>query len=315
MESKGIITVAVTVTVAVIVLAGILMPVLDDATTTEDKFTNDGVLYARTLDADSECIISFDHTTPTIVTIDDVDIDMIELTTALNTQQITIAFSDDWFIRCLYNAGNKAIVVYKCGTSSAQAIGGASESNGNDMTVTISSGAATITYGETTLNYNIDADGMVLSSKKADYIIKSSTDEVYVNSDSIVYGAGRTDNALGTSNSSFNAISKASIDDGVTLLYYSPQYTISADESVTYTTDSGHKDLYLLKNYVFNLTDNGGVDHPITYGQIFVPAEVTAERSVHFTDSMNGLLAVIPMLILVAVLIGVAAVVLRNRMG
>ena len=70
METKGIITVAVTVTVAVIVLAGILMPVLTDATKTEETFTNKGYYRMSHYDSTTDHTFAWDYQTPNVVTDD-----------------------------------------------------------------------------------------------------------------------------------------------------------------------------------------------------------------------------------------------------
>ena len=303
MNMKPIVAVAIALTVGIVTFAGVLIPAIENGVATEDTYTNTGIFNAKSLTETSETTLSFDHTKPDILTVDGVDIDMSD--TVSPYSQVTVIFTNDWFAR--YILGNQAISVYKCGTNSANAIGGGSVSSGNDLSISISNGSATITFGDTTLTYDVSGDGVILSPTKGDYVIKKASDTAYVNSDSIVYGAGRTDRALGQSSTSFNAILKASIDDGVTAIAYSPQYVFSETESVRYSEVGSHEDLYQLTGFTFNLTAQD-VEYPINYNQIFVPTEVTAERTVHADASTILLFQTIPVFIVLGMIVAVVGV-------
>ena len=281
------------ITIAVIVCAVVLIPVVQESTQAYDTLTNEGIINAEILDATSEKTLTYDHTKPSIIVVDDVEIDLSSLSSPYSS--LTIVFSDDWFIR--YVSG---LALFKCGTNSANVVDSATASNEKDLSLTISSGSATIVIGETTYNYDIDGDGFMVTTDKSDYVVKTASSTSYVKSDSIVFGIGRTDRALGTSGTSFNFMGKASIDDGVTPLYYSPQYNFGETESVNYTTDTTHLDSFMLTGFTFNLT-SGGVEHPTTYNQIFVPSEITVERSVHPDSTTTQLINVIPILVIIGI--------------
>ena len=290
MENKFI-ALVVGLTVGVIMLSGFLWPVVADATATEHTFINDGMFNAKTIDETTEMTLTFDPMTdPNIITVDGVDIDMSNTPDTYGS--VTVVFTDDWFAR--YVVSNGALAIYKCGTSSSSAIGGASVSNEQTLSMIISSGSATITFGETTLNYSVAGDGLAICPNKGDYVIKTATDTAYVNGDSTVYGVGRTDRALGPgTSSSFNAMVKATVDDGVTPIEYSPQYTWNDNRSVNATENRSYIDLYELTGFTFNLVDQSEEEHAVTYNQIFVPASVTAERSNHLDTTQIALVAAI----------------------
>ena len=298
-DLKTIIGIAVGLTVGIIMVTTAIIP-LTSSYVDDGTFTNTGIFDAKTIDATTETVMSFDHTKPTIITVDNVDIDMTN--TPSTYGQVTIIFSNDWFAR--YSLSSKAIALYKCGTNSAAAVAGASESSEKDMTVTISSGTATIVIGDTTLQYDVTGDGAMIVPTGGDYVIKTSSSTCFVNSDSVVYGIGRTDKALGTSGTSFNFMGKASIDDGVTPLYYSPQYTFSETESVNYTKNNHYRDLYELTGFTFNLTSQS-VDYPITYNQIFVPKEITAV--IDNPDEYKSLVSIIPMMAFIGLIVVAAS--------
>lgn len=297
METKKMVMGVISVAVAIIVLMS-MIPIFTDAGASEDTFTNVGVFNAKSMDATSSHTLTYDYTTPTILTVDDADIDMSN--TPLTYASVSVAFSNDWFLR--YILSNNSLILYKCGTNSAAAIKTIAPSDEANVSVTISDGSATIVMGESTYSYTVDGAGMIITSDVGDYVVKKSTDKAYVNGDSVVYGIGRTERALGTSGTSFNAMISASVDDGLTPIYYSPEYTFSENESVNYTENSSHKDLYELSGFTFNLV-SGGEDHPVTYNQIFVPTEVTAERSAHASPVEATLIGLIPLLMMVGIML------------
>lgn len=309
MDNK-LIMLVITLAIGVIVVGSVLMPVLQDTTATEDTEVNKGLFEAVPLTADSNHTLVFNSSTPNTIKVDDVDIDMSNLNSTYGSA--TVIFSNDWFMRFVPDTG---LILYKCGTSNSQAIKGATASSGISVTVTITNGDVTFVYSdETTVEYEVADDGFMITPGKGTYVMKTSGDTAYVNGDSVVYGVGRTDRALGTAATSFNAIVKATVDDGVTPLYYSPQYNWGDVSTVTYTEDSTHEDLYSLTGFTFNLVtdpDTTPVNHPITYNQILVPKEVTAERTQHLDDNENSLLLVIPVLFIT----GLVVLGVRSFMG
>lgn len=305
MERIG--TLIIGAVIAVVLFAALLVPVIDSATATEDTYHNDGLFSAVPLDENSSHTLTFDYATPNVLTIDGEDMDM---SFSSPYSSATVIFSNDWFMRFVPNTG---VVLYKCGTSSSQAIKGATASSEISVTVTIASGSASFVYSdETTITYDVAGDGLIITPDEGTYVMKTASSTAFVNGNSIVYGVGRTDRALGTSGTSFNVISMASVDEGVTPLYYSPQYVWGNDNSVAYTTSATHEDLYSLSGFTFNLVtdgDGGPVNHPVTYNQIFVPYEVTAERTAHLTAAELSLVGIIPILVLAGVLVAIAYVV------
>ena len=307
---RNIFVMIITLTVGVILAGALLAPVIDDVTTTERTLTNSGLFEAVALDENSSHTLVFDYTDPNTLTIDGTDIDMSAIESPYSSA--TVVFSNDWFLRFSPDVG---VILYKCGTSSAQAIKGATASSQISVTITIASGTATFTYSDSTVvEYTIAGAGLMITSGDGSYVMKSASDKAYVNKDSIVYGAGRTDKALGTSGTSFNAMISASIEDGVTLLYYSPQYTVSDNSEVSYTPDNTYVDIYELSGFTFNLVSNDEVEHPVTYNQIFVPKEVTSELAQHLDDGEIAMMEMIPIMVIICLVMAmVGYLVFRSR--
>ena len=164
------------------------------------------------------------------------------------------------------------------------------------------------TWSNATGNFFVIADS-------GDYVMKKMDKDAYVHGDSPIFGYGRTYAR------SYNYTSelKGSVDDGITGEYY-PETTITAtgwtisDVTLNSVEDSSHKDLYKISTMTYEITGEGIQPYTAVFSQYIVPAEITAERSVHFTDGQNAIFAAIPVMIILAVLLGVVALVIRSRM-
>ena len=106
------------------------------------------------------------------------------------------------------------------------------------------------------------------------------------------------------------------MEDGITpVIWRPPTDTTSTitDVVVNAPADQDHIDLYKLTkvDMTFHYVngDDSVTDTVLTYSYFLVPSEVTAERSVHFTDAGSSLLMVIPIMIIVAVILGILAMI------
>lgn len=301
MDLRKNIMMIVSVMVAVIIALSVLVPVIQDTSASEDTFTNEGFFYARALNSDSTDILEWDPANPTKLVINNVEVDTTTIDSSYSN--VTVAFSNDWFIR--FALDTTVIYLYEADSEVSSSTDYASVSNEKTFNMTCLNGVATITIGDATYNETIQGDGLIISPDKADYVMKKSTTKAYVVGDSVVYGSGRTDRALGVQGTSFNAMFKASVDEGVIPIAYSPNTYTVTDSSVTYTDIAGgtYVDLYELTDYKITITD-GTNSGTITYNQIFVPTEVNAERSVHVSTIEASLLGIIPLLVVIGIVIG-----------
>lgn len=307
MEIKDLTAILVVAMVGCVLVAGFI-PVVGESVSATTTFKNDGLYRAVELTSESEHTLVFDYTNPDILTIDDYAINMKSLNSPYAS--MSVAFSDDWFVRYVIDTG---VILYKCGTSSASAIKGATVTSQISMTLTISAGVALFTYSdESTYTYNVDGDGLIISDKGS-YSMKSASEKAYVNKDSVVYGIGRTDRALGTSGTSFNAMIMASVEDGVTPIAYSPQYTWNDNRTVNAVENTRYTDLYELSGFTFNLVDNDSIEHALTYNQIFVPYEITSEKVIHADDNTASIVSMIPFILIMGVVLMFVGVVLVRR--
>lgn len=299
-----LIGISIAAVVGIIVLGSVLMPILDDATATTDTYTNEGLFYLKKIDTSADTVtISWDYTDPAVLTVNGNAVDL-PLSGSILYSPID---GDDWAIRCGHTESDTTFNgLYTTGAVTFAL----STSDEKNMNIVLDSGTATVTIGTDeyeytyTECYHIDTDGS--------YVMKKSTDYVYLNGDSEIYCIGRSTWTGGNVNIRVDG----NIDDGINITPINREgYTVS-DEVYDYTEVNEHEDLYSFKGLSFVVTDTASPPktHAITYSQVIVPAEVTAERSVHFTDGQNAILGAIPIMIIVAILLGVIALVVRSRM-
>jgi hypothetical protein len=313
MEMK-IVGITVAILVSITLLAGVLMPVLDDATATTDTFSNDGYFTYDAINDDTDLTITWAVATPGAVTVGDKTITMPS-----GAGNWTIVGSTNFTMR--YYSGSSA--------TGLQCYGSAGYLSANDVNAV----SATITINSTSMVFSrTGTDGTTVTSTtfpmgnhgfvvngegKGALTLKYSDQAAYVLNDSDIYLCGTTFVTGSGTNDFVGVFGYGSIDDGVTLSSFygnTGQNTVSfGTPTITYTEDPDHIDLYQISKVDFALTQNAAtVD--ATYSYFVVPTEVTAERSVHFTDNENAIFAVIPVLVIIAILVGVVALVLRSRM-
>lgn len=307
-----VIGISIATFIGITVLATALMPILDDATTTTDTFKNDGYL-ARMLSIDEDTdgyTFEWDHANPTVATINGKTVDLFVGSLVSSADTFLARFGQDptgYFIQWVPSNG-LATVSYSAGTGTA------------DLKIEISEGTTTITrtpagsgVGDQTVNTVTISKGFAISPD-GNYVMKSPDKKAYLNSDSQIYAMGLTTIA-GVYNNGFYIDGTI---ESVTVEQYNPNpatYTIS-NVAINYTEDSDHNDLYLFDSVTFTATQiaDSSVTANCTYNYLVVPYEVSAERTVHFTDGQNAILGAIPIMIIVAILLGVVALVIRSRM-
>lgn len=270
--------------IVIIVLGSVLMPILDDATTTEEKFENVGYFYMT--DPTETHTYVFDGTKWTV------DGEVLDHTLA----GVNVIATNYLFIRDIGQVrGGVNATMKSCDLTVANGAITGTYVDGSDQTQT-ANWAFTTFYGAT--------------NDKASYIMsdRNNTPIAYVKGDSEVFGYGLT--TLDGNQTTFQVT--GNLDDGITVTCPNTSVTIS-NISYNVTPVEGYIDLYTFTSVTFTATLSG-TDYDVTYNIVVLPSEVTAERSVHFTDGMNQLLLIIPMLVIVAILLGVIALVVRSRM-
>lgn len=303
MENKNLATLVITLTVGVILAGSILMPVLDDAVTTSETFTNEGLVHLTKYGTDADLTISWDYTTPDILTVGDETVALVE-----GAYPLTAIGTDGFFMRYLTEDSITYFQLYDDGSGAALS---ANTSAGTNMDISISNGTVEATVGDTTETYTYDSFIFVVSDD-GPYVMKASDEAAYVLGSSEIYGFGRSLVAYSGAATNINFSVYGSITEGFEITPISNSTTTEITEyTVTSAAVANTNDLYTFSKISF-VSKNTDTDATATvvYSQVIVPYEVTAQ----VTDySDQPLYAAIPGLIIMALLLAAAkTIVVKN---
>lgn len=282
------------ITIVVIVCAVVLIPVVQESTTAYDTYTNDGYYYMNIPDAEDEITITFDHTKPRVITVDDVEITMPK-------KQVTFVASDLTLVRYFYISDTSASIhLYTTYPNGVYA----DSYNNQDMSIVITNGSITATRsseGQTPVSRTVTptSDIYVITTEKAPYIMKNYDVPVKMNGDSKFIACGLTTIAT---NNSVGLYAYGNINDGVEdIVFFRESATTTYNNAVVdYTVESDHVDLYTLNKFTFDI-EQGVITYGATYTAFIVPSEITAERSVHPDATTTQLINVIPILVIIGI--------------
>lgn len=288
MEMK-ILAIAITAVVVITVLAGVLMPVLADATETEKTYTNDGV-FLMTDD-------------PTNYTLEYKGVDgelwvngeFLMRFTDLPNSTWTLISTPEYVIR-MQGASNN----YTCWLTSVSGTNTYVAQN-TTASATITVTGSTMKVGNTTVDYTGEFRGI---AKNGDYVMTSTGGFIVSDKDTIIIGNGTT-----TVTHWYDAFYIIGTIDDINV-YSSDSITVS-DVQVNADAINGFNGS-VVNNITFTATDGtNSVD--AVYDRVIVPAEVTIEKIVRFTDGQNAIFAAIPIMVIIALLIAIVAMVFRSR--
>ena len=303
-----IIQYAVMVAVGVLIFSALLVPIINDATTTEKTFVNDEYYITMDkLDSASEHTITWEKDTNTKITVDGKVIEP-------DWNSITIVAEENNLIRC-----SKGTVGYYLNFVGEDVPTGYGSSNDKSVSVTIANGSITFS-GVTSLDTTYSAtsaftSGYVINPDDTgdyQYIMKESAANAYVLGDSEIYGIGYS--SIGGAWNNIFSVS-GNIDDGINVTLVSTtlegDITLS-DPTVTYSEVAGYDDLYQFEKVQFTATYNN-TNYPLTYSFVIVPAEVTAELAIHPDSATNSILGIIPLIVIVGLIAGIIGAIAIRR--
>ena len=311
MELKNLAGAIIGVVIAVMLVAVILLPVLNDATTVADTYTNEGYYRVAAVDEGTEMTVSWDYTKPTVLTVNSVEVPLPDKE-HMSTIPFTIFCSHTWYLRYAYdNTDGYYVGMYQ--NSNITTYGGNVTAE-RSLTVTVTADGTTTVNNGTEHTWSAASGGFYVISETGDYVMKKMDKDAYVNGDSTIFGYGRTYAR------SYNYTSELSgtVDDGITGAFY-PESTIStagwtiSDVTLNSTKDTSHTDLYKVSTMTYEITGDGIVPYTAVFSQYIVPYEVTSERSVHPDAATSSLLSMIPVLIVAGLVIGVVGIFYLRR--
>lgn len=299
MEYKNLIGMILAVTVGILCIGTVMMPILSDASETESTFSNvDGsIAYFDKVGSEDTITFEWDYTNPLVATINGEEVDLPEPSSYY--YGLSLIASEGMSYR-FYKSGTDNYIIQSIGGSqNAGYYGTASVTNAANLSVTVTADSITNTVSDRA--FTTTGNTYVISDS-GDYVMKGANTGAYVLGDSATLAAGLT-----IFNSDWIIMGWDS-DTGAeiipTVYYPTESYTIS--NVVVYAEDvDGYEDISTLEKITYTLTSDSDstVTTTITYSYFIVPTEVTAEKSSHFSIMEIGLLAVIPVIMLIAVLL------------
>lgn len=301
METNKLIAGIVAAAIAIIVLAGVLMPALSNATKTTDTLTNEGYFNVSLIDENTDVTITWDHTDPKKITIGTNAIDLSNVPVSL---PITLVGTDKAIVRYEDHSNGNTYIYYN-GNGGQKVI---NSSGSEDATIVLTDTSFSGTFGTTERTATI-TNG-IYADPNGTYIMKDKDVPCYLKDDSIII-AGLT--RLTGTTETVGVFGVGNVEDGMTINNIVTQSVTLGEVTMNYESSTDYVDTYILSSIQFEITDSNEVSTLATYTYFAVPEEIVSERSVHLTDAMNVILNVIPLLIIVSVLLGVVAVFILRR--
>lgn len=305
METKQIMSLALAIAIGALVFSAALIPAVSMATNTEDTFTNEGYFFMEKIDEGTPMSVVWDYTDPTNLTVNGTTVALPD-STQMSTIPFTIFCSQSWYMRYGYENNNYYVNIYQNASNTSYS-GNVTEERSLTVSVT-DAGVTTVNNGTDHTWSNATGDFFIVA-EEGDYVMKKMDSPAYVLGDTEILGYGRTYAR------SYNYTShlEGSVDDGIVGEYY-PETTIStagwtiSDATLNYNEMSSYKDLYSLNSITYEITGENIVPYTATFSQFIVPAEVTAELAVHADGPTRTILGMIPVLMALALLVGIVAV-------
>lgn len=270
-----------------------VMPLVSDYSETK-TFTNKGY-YDMTYTESDSVTISWDHTDPKKITIND---NTVDLTVGVGLSY-TIVCGDDWIIRYTPSNTDDRLTVIGGSTYAEAAV-----STEKDLTISATGGTASITITGADAISKTYTELYYISSDGA-YVMKNTDEVAYVNGDSEILAMG-TSNITGLSGIGVKIT--GTIDDDFTGSIYRRDNATVESITANYVEDGNYIDLYKISSFDVVIKDTSNdVTGNASYTYFIVPAKVTAEPD--NPTAYKNLVSVIPLFALILLVAGAASLV------
>lgn len=298
--------------IGVLVFASLLIPVVDQATATTDTFTNDGYFRLDKITSTEEHVITWDYENPYVFIVDDENVTIPFGSTNDPIYPYSIISAENWALRFISTSNGVRIDLAVFGQQNSL-IWGTSTVDEKNATFTFNNGVATIARADgatTTQTY----DYAFIPSNDGAYCMKKGNVDAFVNKDSEIFATGRTGAVFNGNTVNLNLNVKADIENGATvnIVYPTDGYTIS-NETVNNVVVSSYLNLYKFTNVTFTVTDVDEYAYNAVYGQVIIPYSVTAEKAIHADEPTRDILAILPLILICALIMGIVGVAVYQR--
>lgn len=304
MESKNLLTLAITLTVGIILAGSLLAPVISDATTTERTFENEGYFYVEKISADDDRTITIEWDRDAFGTM------------IWNGTNVDVSTWPSGGYTVATDGVSKIIRMGMGNSVALQTLGDSFSSGGGNtkhMEITIANGTITAnsillndtTYSVTTTYTEVWA----YSLTPTDYVMKKADKIAYLNEDSEYLAMGVT------TVTQWNTIIKVTgtvSDFDVSIVYPSGVTATTTNKEVVIERNDEYTDLYELDKLTFTVSD-GTTTVDAIYSYFIVPAKVTSELTNHLDDGEIAIMNAIPIMIIVALVVMAAGALYLRR--
>lgn len=286
------------IVVGLVVFSAILMPVVNNATTTENTFDNTAYGYYQMKEFE---VGDKWERTGTVWT--------------LNGETLTTDASDTVSIIVSNNE------VVRQGGSVRGTLFGSNNLTAAEVITVDSVDKLLFNNGTTPYDY----DSGYGATNNGNYILKTYTDKAYVHGDTNLWATGVTGQVGTDSRGNLIVHIEGTINDGVTITVDKVNNGLSSnivvgEATINYEAVSGYEDLYLIDTITFTITADYTVDETTTtittdatYSTFVIPKQVIAEKTVHADAETIAMLETIPILIIAGLIVGIAATVVSRR--
>lgn len=300
MDTKELTAILVVAMVGCVIVAG-FVPVVGESVSASTTFENDG--YFKLDKYTDSYTFEWDYNDPSKLVIND---ETYEYTNTSGLA-LSIILGERFAVRLADNNAN--ISFFGAGTFVP------ANATYPNITVTYTGGTLTVTNGTNTKVIS-DVAEIYSYAKDGPYVMKKSTSPAYLNSgseiiaDSEIYASGQTFN--GTNYIFWHMA--GTIDNMVYPDTFDSALTVT-NETIHGSYTAGYNDLYTLDNITFTATASyqSGVTYNITASYFVVPAEVTAEKTIHADDNTASIISMLPFILIMGIVLMFVGVVIVRR--
>lgn len=327
MEIKNIALSAIGVAIAALIVVSLLVPIVNDATSTTTTFENKGYFYVDTFDTTEDLTVSWDHENPGVITVNDDEVP-VNLLGHSDSELLTLVSGST------SSGGTFALVVLSTSSDGtiksvrySGATGGsvnASISAGTDLTLTCTGGTATVSDGTNTATASYTSISSICADK-TNLVMKDSTVSARLLTTSNLSVQTIANMALVTGGSVSGTmgeiLSGTVASPSITVWRASSSVALKAGTlTVNKTAISEYTNLYSVDTVSFTttLTDTVGeetktADTDITLTSFVVPAEVTASKVSPMDATQATMLNIVPILVIIGLLCATVALIIARK--
>lgn len=301
MESKNLLTLAITLTVGIILAGSLLMPVLNDYSD-ETKTINNIGSYFATPDGEDHTLV---FTKEGYATVDGVNVEYPEGFGTGNQKNATVMVGTDWMLR-LENGYARLISAGPSNNYAQENIGDSGITatiSGTTVTVTISGSTKTLTD----LKYYLAPEG--------DWVLCYNP---YIKADSPLFGGirGQGNNSDNNSYDCFEVIS-GDVTNGFeaeecrVVIFTSPSTFSSINATYEINTETVTTDLLKLNSIVQGITFDDDSTATVTISYLLAPKTITYTNPNDLHQ--DALLSAIPIMVIIALVVMAAGALYLKR--